>query len=88
MIGAFGLTEPNAGSDAGNTQTVAVLKDNKFIVNGQKVFCTNAGVAGVIIFTAQIIENDKNKGIGALFVDAETKGLKLGPPENKMGWKG
>ena len=88
IIGAFGLTEPNAGSDAGNTQTVAVLKDNKFIVNGQKVFCTNAGVAGVIIFTAQIIENDKNKGIGALFVDAETKGLKLGPPENKMGWKG
>ena len=88
MIGAFGLTEPNAGSDAGNTQTVAILKDDKFIVNGQKVFCTNAGVAGVIIFTAQIIENDKNKGIGALFVDAKTKGLKLGPPENKMGWKG
>ena len=88
MIGAFGLTEPNAGSDAGNTQTVAILKDDKFIVNGQKVFCTNAGVAGVIIFTAQIIENDENKGIGALFVDAKTKGLKLGPPENKMGWKG
>ena len=88
MIGAFGLTEPNAGSDAGNTQTVAILKDDKFIVNGQKVFCTNAGVAGVIIFTALIIENDENKGIGALFVDAKTKGLKLGPPENKMGWKG
>jgi len=88
MIGAFGLTEPNAGSDAGNTQTVAILKDDKFIVNGQKIFCTNAGVAGVIIFTAQIIENDENKGIGALFVDAKTKGLKLGPPENKMGWKG
>ena len=88
MIGAFGLTEPNAGSDAGNTQTVAILKDDKFIVNGQKVFCTNAGVAGVIIFTAQIIENDENKGIGALFVDAKTKGLKIGAPENKMGWKG
>jgi len=88
IIGAFGLTEPNAGSDAGNTQTLAVLKNDKFIVNGQKVFCTNAGVAGVIIFTAQIIKNDQNKGIGALFVDANTKGLKLGPPENKMGWKG
>ena len=88
MIGSFALTEPNAGSDAGNTQTIAILKDDKFIVNGQKVFCTNAGVAGVIIFTAQIIENDENKGIGALFVDAKTKGLKLGPPENKMGWKG
>jgi len=88
MIGAFGLTEPNAGSDAGNTQTTAVLKDDKFIVNGQKVFCTNAGVAGVIIFTARIIENDEDKGIGALYVDANTKGLRLGEPEKKMGWKG
>ncbi len=88
MIGAFGLTEPNAGSDAGNTQTTAILRDGKFIVNGQKVFCTNAGYAGVIIFTAQIIEDGNNKGIGALFVDAGTKGLKLGKPENKMGWKG
>ena len=88
MIGAFGLTEPNAGSDAGNTQTKAVLKDDKFIVNGQKVFCTNAGVAGVIIFTARIIENDEDKGIGALYVDANTKGLRLGEPEKKMGWKG
>ena len=88
MIGAFGLTEPNAGSDAGNTQTKAILDGDKYIVNGQKVFCTNAGYAGVIIFTAQIIENGENKGIGALFVDAGTKGLKLGPPENKMGWKG
>ena len=88
MIGAFGLTEPNAGSDAGNTQTTAVLKDDKFIVNGQKVFCTNAGVAGVIIFTARIIENDEDKGIGALYVDANTKELRLGEPEKKMGWKG
>ncbi len=88
IIGAFGLTEPNAGSDAGNTQTTAVLKGNKFLVNGQKVFCTNAGFAGVIIFTSQIIEDGVNKGIGALFVDANTEGLKLGLPENKMGWKG
>jgi len=88
IIGAFGLTEPNAGSDAGNTQTAAVLKDGNFIVNGQKVFCTNAGVAGVIIFTAQIIENGENKGIGALYANANTKGLRLGEPEKKMGWKG
>ena len=59
IIGAFGLTELNAGSDAGNTETTAILKNNKFIVNGQKVFCTNAGVAGVIIFTAKIIINDQ-----------------------------
>ena len=88
IIGAFGLTEPNAGSDAGNTQTTATLKDGKFIVNGQKVFCTNAGVAGVIIFTARIIENGEDKGIGALYADANTTGLRLGEPEKKMGWKG
>ena len=88
IIGAFGLTEPNAGSDAGNTETTAILKNNKFIVNGQKVFCTNAGVAGVIIFTAKIIINGKDKGIGALYVNSNTKGLKLGEPEKKMGWKG
>jgi len=88
ILGAFALTEPNAGSDAGNTQTKAVLSDNKFTVNGQKVFCTNAGYAGVIIFTARIIENNIEKGIGALYVDAGTPGLTLGEPENKMGWKG
>ena len=88
MIGAFGLTEPNAGSDAGSTQTTAILKDGKYIVNGQKAFCTNAGVAGVIIFTSKIIHDDNEIGIGALFVDAGTKGLKIGEPENKMGWKG
>ena len=87
IIGAFGLTEPNAGSDAGNTETTAILKNNKFIVNGQKVFCTNAGVAGVIIFTAKIIINDQDKGVGALYVNSNTKGLKLGEPEKKMGWK-
>ena len=88
ILGAFALTEPNAGSDAGNTQTKAVLSDNKFTVNGQKIFCTNAGYAGVIIFTARIIENNIEKGIGALYVDAGTPGLTLGEPENKMGWKG
>ena len=88
MIGSFGLTEPNAGSDAGNTQTTAKLDGDEFIVNGQKIFCTNAGHAGVIIFTAKIIDKGIDKGIGALFVDSNTKGLKLGEPENKMGWKG
>ena len=87
MIGAFGLTEPDAGSDAGNTQTVAELKNDKFIINGQKVFCTNAGYAGIIIITAQHIENGENKGISAFIIDSETKGLNIGPPEKKMGWR-
>ena len=58
MLGAFGLTEPNAGSDAGNTQTIAIKSNDKYIINGQKVFCTNAGKAGTIIITAVIIVLD------------------------------
>ena len=88
IIGSFGLTEPNAGSDAGNTQTKAELVDDCYIVNGQKVFCTNAGYAGSIIFTSNIIVNGESKGVGALYVDAGTEGLSVSKPENKMGWKG
>ena len=89
MIGAFGLTEPTAGSDAGNTQTKAKVSGNSFIVNGQKAFCTNAGVAGVIIFTAKLIdENGEDQGIGAFITEKDTPGLTLGKPEKKMGWRG
>ena len=88
MLGAFGLTEPNAGSDAGNTQTKAVANKDGFIVNGQKVFCTNAGYAGIIIFTAVMVEENEEKGIGAFIVEKDTQGLRIGSPENKMGWKG
>ncbi len=88
QIGAFGLTEPNAGSDAGDTQTRAILKGNEFIVNGEKAFCTNAGEASVIIFTAVMVENGEEKGISAFVIDADTEGLSLNPPEKKMGWCG
>ena len=88
QIGAFGLTEPNAGSDAGNTQTSAILNGNEFIVNGEKAFCTNAGEASVIIFTAVMVENGEEKGISAFVIDADTEGLSLNPPEKKMGWCG
>jgi len=87
-IGAFGLTEPNAGSDAGNTQTTAILKGESFYVNGQKSFCTNAGVANTIIFTARLIRDGKDEGISAFIVEKGTKGLSLGKPEKKMGWRG
>ena len=87
-IGAFGLTEPNAGSDAGNTQTTAILKGENFYVNGQKSFCTNAGVANTIIFTARLIRDGKDEGISAFIVEKGTKGLSLGKPEKKMGWRG
>ena len=88
QIGAIGLTEPNAGSDAGNTQTRAILNGNEFIVNGEKAFCTNAGEASVIIFTAVMVENGEEKGISAFVIDADTEGLSLNPPEKKMGWCG
>ena len=85
-IGAFGLTEPGAGSDAGNTKTQAVLKGDKYIVNGEKAFCTNAGVSSVLIFTAVIIEDGEEKGISAFVVDSNTEGISFNPPEKKMGW--
>jgi alkylation response protein AidB-like acyl-CoA dehydrogenase len=88
MIGSFALTEPGAGSDAGNTQTIATLDNDEYVVDGQKVFCTNVGYAGCLIFTSRIIENGEDKGIGALYVDANTQGMTLSEPEKKMGWKG
>ena len=87
MLGAFGLTEPDAGSDAGATKTTAEKDGDGYIVNGGKIFITNAGVAGILSFTTQIIENGENKGIGAFVVSTDIDGLTIGPPEKKMGWK-
>ncbi len=87
MLGAFGLTEPDAGSDAGATKTTATKNGDGYIVNGGKIFITNAGVAGILNFTTQIIENGENKGIGAFIVPIDIDGLTIGPPEKKMGWK-
>jgi len=86
MIGAFGLTEPEAGSDAANTKTKAVLKGDEYIVNGEKAFCTNAGVASVIVFTAVLEKNGIDQGISAFVINADTEGLSMNPPEKKMGW--
>ena len=88
MLGAFGLTEPNAGSDAGNTQTRAVKKGDGYVINGQKAFCTNAGYAGTIIITAVVDDGSGDNQIGAFIVEKGTEGLRIGEPEDKMGWKG
>ena len=88
MLGAFGLTEPNAGSDAGNTQTRAVKKGDGFVINGQKAFCTNAGYAGTIIITAVVDDGSEDNKIGAFIIEKGTEGLRIGEPEDKMGWKG
>ncbi len=88
ILGAFGLTEPNAGSDAGATETIAKKNNDGYLINGQKAFCTNAGVAGLIIFTAVLIEDGEKKGISAFLVEAGTEGLSFSKPEKKMGWRG
>ena len=90
ILGAFGLTEPNAGSDAGNTQTTAELIGEHYLINGQKAFCTNAGESGLITITAQVInkQSPDKKRISAFIVESDSNGISFGPPEKKMGWKG
>ncbi len=87
ILGAFGLTEPGAGSDAGATQTTAERKKDRYVINGQKAFCTNAGYAGVIVFTARLLDHGEDQGISAFLVERDTPGLRLGKPEKKMGWR-
>jgi len=86
-LGAFGLTEPEAGSDAGFTRTTAVKDGDHYVVNGSKIFITNASEAGILSFTAQIMEEGIKKGIGAFTIPTDITGLKIGPKEKKMGWR-
>ena len=86
-LGAFGLTEPDAGSDAGSTKTKAVRQGNEYIVNGGKIFITNAGEAGLLSFTSQIVEDGDSIGIAAFIIPTDTPGLEIGKKEKKMGWK-
>jgi len=86
-LGAFGLTEPEAGSDAGSTRTAAVKDGDHYVVNGSKIFITNASEAGILSFTAQIMEEGIKKGIGAFTIPTDITGLKIGPKEKKMGWR-
>ena len=87
MLGSFGLTEPGAGSDAGATQTTAELIGDEYVINGGKIFITNAGEAGLISLTAQIIKDGEKVGIGAFIVPMDTEGLEIAPKEKKMGWR-
>ena len=87
ILGAFGLTEPGAGSDSGATQTTAVKNGDGFVVNGSKIFITNAGQADLLSFTSQIEINNELKGIAAFVIPTNTPGLEIGPKEKKMGWR-
>ena len=87
MLSAFGFTEPHAGSDIESIKTTATKVGEKYIINGQKIFITNAGEAGLLSFTCRIIEKGNYKGIGVFIVSTDIKGLRIGEKENKMGWR-
>jgi short-chain 2-methylacyl-CoA dehydrogenase len=88
ILGAFGLTEPEAGSDAGNTQTRARLEDGEWVINGAKQFITNAGtdISGVVSITAVTGGENGSKEISNLIVPNGTPGYEFGEPYRKMGW--
>lgn len=88
MLGAFGLTEPQAGSDAGATRTTAVRDGNEFVINGQKVFTTNGSIAGVIIVTAVTDPEAGRRGISNIIVPADAPGVSFGQDQEKMGLHG
>ncbi|MEQ1892490.1 MAG: acyl-CoA dehydrogenase family protein [Planctomycetota bacterium] len=87
-MGAYGLTEPNAGSDSGGTQTTAVLKGDHYVLNGRKCFCTNATYAGTVIVTAVTDRSLGPKGISAFVVPKTTPGYSLEKGEKKLGMRG
>jgi alkylation response protein AidB-like acyl-CoA dehydrogenase len=90
MLGAFGLTEPEAGSDAGNTQTRARLQDGEWVINGAKQFITNAGtdISGLVVITAVTGEGEgeRRREISNILVENGTAGYEPGPQYRKMGW--
>jgi alkylation response protein AidB-like acyl-CoA dehydrogenase len=85
FIGAWGLTEPGAGSDAGSARTTAVRKGDKWVLNGTKTFITNGHYADVVVVIAVTDKTAHTHGLSAFLVDAGTKGFKLGKKENKLG---
>ena len=88
IIGAFALTEPNAGSDPVRQTTKAVRDGDSYILNGTKRFITTGKNAGVVIVTAKTDETKRHKGISAFLVKKETPGFTAGPLEDKMGLRG
>jgi len=88
QLGAFGLTEPEAGSDAGNTHTRAALEDGQWVINGAKQFITNAGteISGMVVITAVTGADGDRREISNIVVPNGTPGYGLGQPYRKMGW--
>ena len=87
MLSALGLTEPHAGSDTKSIKTTATKIGGKYIVNGGKIFITNAGEAGLLSFTSRVVDGGNDMGIGVFIVPTDVKGLRIEEKENKMGWR-
>ena len=88
ILGAYGLTEPNSGSDAGGMQSRAVKDGEWWVLNGQKAWMTNGGVAGVYTLTAVTDPAKKAKGITAFLVERGAKGAEIGAEYEKLGCRG
>ena len=89
-LGAFGLTEPGGGSDAGSTRTAARLEDGEWVINGSKAFITNSGtpITGLVIVTAVTGETPGgHKEISAIIVPTDTPGFRVGRSYRKVGWR-
>jgi butyryl-CoA dehydrogenase len=84
-VGCFGLTEPNAGSDAAGQQTKALLEGDTYLINGAKIFTTNAGFADTFIVFAMTDKSKGTKGISAFVIDRNTPGLTVGKSIRRMG---
>ena len=87
-LGAFGLTEPNAGTDAAGQKTTAVDKGDYWLLNGTKIFITNAGPAEIYVVFAMTDKEKGNKGITAFIVEKDMEGFSIGKHEEKMGIRG
>jgi alkylation response protein AidB-like acyl-CoA dehydrogenase len=84
-IGGFGLTEPGAGSDAGSLQTRAIRDGDQWVLDGEKAWITNAGIASCFVVMARTSEEPGSRGITAFVVPADSPGLTVGTPEKKLG---
>ncbi len=90
MLWGFGLTEPNAGSDAGNTQTNAVLDGNEWVINGSKIFITNASTditGGVTVLARTGIREAGKKELSCILVESGTPGFEARPMHGKLMWR-
>lgn len=84
-LGAFGLTEPNAGTDAAGQQTTAIKDGDYYVINGSKIFITNAGEADIYIIFAMTDKSQGTRGISAFILEKGTPGFSIGKHEKKLG---